>query len=672
MSCSLTERYNWCKDFPTVYKDEEGKEFCIFHAPVGKKGKSLDEFNKTVFKELDKAKQLGIPCNLSGTIFEGNIRFKLPQYKHLPPIIIVEAEFNGIADFSETAFGGDVSFAKTIFKEGVNFERSVFESSANFVETSLEGANFTETIFKESVNFIRAEFKGAFFSGAMFNKKAKFSEVKFEGIADFLASNFNEFASFSVSVFKELANFSKAKFNDAGFSNTIFKEALFQGTIFNNVSFIHATLEKADFSDTIIKGITNFSEAITKKYINFTDATFNGEVNFLRSTFNGEIYFPKVMFTKAVNFSEVTFNGPTGFSSSIFKEKADFSRTHYSIEAFFTETTFIGEANFREAVFSRGALFIKTTFNEVADFSKAIFNKMAYFTGATFNKKVYFRAHTFNNGALLYALNFRDKIRFEGVNLQKVSFLDTDVKDMDFINCIWHKKIGRHLLYDEIRLFHEKDDKNIKTGREYDKPENVLLTGKPEKKSKQNLAMLQKEWNDFKHNILLKREKIKKVEILYRKLKQKYKEEHNEPEVSNWHYGEKEMFRKGSYFRRFNPVSLSNLYWLSSGYGERPVRAGIVLFLLIITISILFGLACIEQISPEGFSNVINIQTWNDISWGTFKNLLLSTFQYVIFDKNPDYVPKEINGNFLKIFAQIIIPLQAALFALAIRNRFRR
>ena len=144
-------------------------------------------------------------------------------------------------------------------------------------------------------------------------------------------------------------------------------------------------------------------------------------------------------------------------------------------------------------------------------------------------------------------------------------------------------------------------------------------------------------------------------------LKQKYKEEHNEPEVSNWHYGEKEMFRKGSLIGRY--LSLSNLYWFSSGYGERPLRAGIMLVWLIIAISILFGLTGIK---PVDGSNIIEIKQLTDI-WDI--DYLVATLQYATFETRPDFIPVNL---FLKIVAKLLIPLQTALFALAVRNRFRR
>ena len=75
MGCCKAEKYKWCKELDTVYTDEEGKEYCVFHAPKGHKGVSLEEFNNLVFQRIEEAKNSGQECNLSGTIFEGEIIF---------------------------------------------------------------------------------------------------------------------------------------------------------------------------------------------------------------------------------------------------------------------------------------------------------------------------------------------------------------------------------------------------------------------------------------------------------------------------------------------------------------------------------------------------------------------------------------------------------------------
>ena len=223
--------------------------------------------------------------------------------------------------------------------------------------------------------------------------------------------------------------------------------------------------------------------------------------------------------------------------------------------------------------------------------------------------------------------------------MKGVSFLDTDIRKMDFINCHWptdkkwYKRLtgisGRRVLYDE----------NTLSNRKYGEPE-----------------------------------KIKKVELLYRRLKQKYKEEHDEQEVSNWHFGEKEMFRKGNWWRRYVPFgSITNIYWLSSGYGERPFRSIISLVFLICGLSILQALTGLVPSSVEpvhGIESINGICDIKDIE--KLEALIINTLQFVTFQREPMFRPNTLNGEFIKLLSRILIPLQAALFALAIRNRFRR
>lgn len=255
--------------------------------------------------------------------------------------------------------------------------------------------------------------------------------------------------------------------------------------------------------------------------------------------------------------------------------------------------------------------------------------------GTTFNGKADFRETEFIREAFFRELRIKEKILFEGSYRTMASFLYTDLRKIDFINCTWPKKIGRDVLYDEIELFGDERQPNPRFKGELSQ-------------------ILRQEWDGFKKDISCHKDAIKKVEILYRMLKQKYKEEHNEYEVSVWHYGEKELFRKGSYFRRFFPLSLSNLYWLSSGYGERPVRAGIVLIFLIIILSILTSMSGLK--APEG----------------GFAAIILNTLQYATLQKATLLEPASLSGGYLKLLTQILIPLQTALFALAIKNRFKR
>jgi hypothetical protein len=225
-------------------------------------------------------------------------------------------------------------------------------------------------------------------------------------------------------------------------------------------------------------------------------------------------------------------------------------------------------------------------------------------------------------------LRIRRQLIFEGTSFLKVSFVDTDMRKLDFVNCVWIQKGGWKLLYDEPVALNE-------------------------------------------HDPALKKRLMRKVETLYRKLKQKYKEEHDEMEVSNWHYREKEMQRKSSssiLMRVF-----LNLYYVASGYGENPARALLMLFFFIVSTSfllMLFGLSPVD--SESKIIDVMIVQWPHNVDFTKMFIVFSDVFKYATFQKDYMLQPISLIGQFIKIFAQIIIPIQAALMALAIRNKFRR
>jgi len=510
LRCCKADTAVWCEKERVIYKDSKGKEYCVFHAPRGKKGVTVQQFNQLVFSRIKGTKN-GEICDLSQTVFEGNIDFKeLNGDGLLPAINFSEAIFTKKTDFSYITFGRDPDlftyFLRTTFCEEAYFINTIFHK--------------TEVTFRE----------------ATFTRRAYFSGTKF------------------------------------------YRGANFQG-----------------------------------------------------ATFKGKAYLSDVEFNREANFSKTTYMGWTDFSRAKFYGETDFTRV-----IFFDET-----------------LFLRVTFYKKVDFS-----------GATF-KRAFFFDKTFIEDADFQLVNIKEEITFEKVNLRKISFLDTDLRRIDFINCTWHQKYGRYVLYDELRLFQEITDKD---------EEAKKLLHRLKQRFKGSLSgILKREWSGFKKDISFDQQKIKKVEILYRRLKQKYKEERDEPMVSIWHYGEKEMFRKGSLKRRFNPVSLSNLYWLSSGYGESSRRSAMVLLLLIFAVSILLALSGLVPLKGGSIYGIERIKGLADIiDFRKFGMCIISTLQYATFERQPYLIPETLLGECLKLLARILIPLQTALFALAVRNQLRR
>lgn len=364
-----------------------------------------------------------------------------------------------------------------------------------------------------------------------------------------------------------------------------------------------------------------------KQFCDLSGTVFEGGISF--SSYNRDNPFLQI------SFLNVEFSGEAYFSDTVFSGAADFFKAIFGRDARFNRAQFNGDTSFALA-----------TFSKKAHFDRATFNQKVLFDSAMFNEGVSFAGRTFESGAEFNRFDAKEGVRFDEVNLKEVSFLDSDLRHVDFINCEWQKIGDREVLYDEI-LFFSKEGKGI--------------------------------WQKTKDPKQRKIGEIKNIEILYRRLKQKYIDEHDWPQVSNWHYGEKEMGRKQNtwiqfcryeniftraYLPKFFNKLVYDLYWLLSGYAEKPFKAGIVLGIFIVTASVLAKLT--------GFISSQNPPVFTMTCVSEPLAYLLNTLQYIAFYKEPIFRPVSLSGEYVALFTRIVISIQVALFVLAIRNRFRK
>ena len=395
--------------------------------------------------------------------------------------------------------------------------------------------------------------------------------------------------------------------------------------------------ELCDLSHTVFPGdikFSSFSNDHPLPSITFHEATFSGATYFRRATISGGVFFDGAAFNGYTYFFQATIGGNASFTDATFSGVASFGGATIRGDADFSDATYSGDASFREAAFGGATHFTKATIRGDAYFYHATFSRIVDFRGAVFNGLIRFISAVFKQGALFAFISVAKRLQFEDVNLSHVSFLDAEVAPIEFVNCRWPRK--RTWFRD--RLLPRKDGQNrgryqVMEEKEQDPP-----------------------WD--------------KIESLYRKLKHKAKEEHNEPEVSEWHYSEKEIFRRRNLFRRFFGVSF--WYGLSSGYGERPTRAAVVLLFLLVAVTLLMGWFGLKTDNPVNGIEII--QRFSDMNWEKWVILVENTLQNALFFKNIRFEPgSPIPWGFIQtFFTRILIPLQFALFAFALRNKFRR
>ena len=411
-----------------------------------------------------------------------------------------------------------------------------------------------------------------------------------------------------------------------------------------NGRFREAIKEKLDHEDFDFSGIYFPGETnIFKGY------TFNQDVDFFRAIFSGRADFKGTTFSGGAYFSRVKFSGDAVFTGTTFSRGTYFLGAAFIGKAFFSQATFSGIANFPEATFSKGVFFYGATFSGEALFILATFSGNVCFKGTTFSQYVFFQHANFlqladfsrtriKNQLVLDNINsslpgepkgyfrsdfseirFSDegRLRFQDLSLAYANFTDTDLLQCRFNNVDWHRLRGRQAIYDEVLLYEKA--KGPKGKKPYT-------------------------------------EQYARAEESYRYLKLNYESAGDFKKAGDFHYGEMEMHRKAIPWRRW--VSLYSAYWVLSGYGERPLRGFIWLLLLIPAwAGLVWGLG----IDQAGSQNPV-----------TYLDTLLFIFDKATLQRPPWPAGITWLGKFLSSLSVLLLPGQAALFILALRNRLGR
>lgn len=142
---------------------------------------------------------------------------------------------------------------------------------------------------------------------------------------------------------------------------------------------------------------------------------------------------------------------------------------------------------------------------------------------------------------------------------------------------------------------------------------------------------------------------------------------HDEKMASAWHYQEKSiatrlLSEKQCKNLQENILSLFLcLYKMCSGYGEDPAKALVALMSLIVVVFIFVFGSYIYDVGMKSY----------EISWSGLCSIFESTLRLTLFI---DAGIKNVNifSAVALIVSRVLLPIQAALFAFSLRNKFRR
>ncbi|RWU04133.1 hypothetical protein DWB63_09000 [Pseudodesulfovibrio sp. S3] len=309
----------------------------------------------------------------------------------------------------------------------------------------------------------------------------------------------------------------------------------------------------------------------------------------------------------------------TGFNSDV-----EFTNTNFKKLAFFNRTEFAKKVSFFWSRFCDKTVFSKVKFKSVVCFDNVEFDKYVEFVyivcpkGMKFNT-VFFKQALMTMKTSVPSLHFvqctngKVGLTLLGIELKECFFLYSDMTNVHFLKSYWSIKDGRYHISSE----------------DSDNPEWQAI-------------------RDF-----------------YQSMKRKYKAENNEYEASKWHIAEKEAQLK---LLRQNGESRLLcfalwLYKLVSGFGENPVRAfWVLLGLIVLPLLVLLVGACMD-VQIDFFGWTFYSSPTADVIGEWLKFIPLTR---AIKGTEPSAL------RALMFLWQLLITVQAALFAFALRNRFRR
>jgi hypothetical protein len=418
------------------------------------------------------------------------------------------------------------------------------------------------------------------------------------------------------------------EYNFAVFAN--FSEANF----LSEANFNHATFSAvADFSKVTFSNDVSFRWTVFSAYADFRLATFSAYSDFKSASFENGVNFISGIFSGDTNFKQVTFLGDANFDSVTFLENADLHQTNFVKNAFFRESIHSKTTIFSDATFNLDAYFRAAKFNKSSQifFQRAKFSRLIEFSYATIENYIAFEGNQdhrifIEDDVWLEMENLRisdaKKISFHTVRLTPNWFVNTDVSEFIFTDCKWLYGDGKNLDV-EIEL------ENLRIHR-FENPHALLS------KACWQLADNHEENKSFSKA------------SLFRQIANESKrlEDFNGWKVWSWHWW----------------------YWLSSFYGESPLRAGLVLLVILLLFAFAFMFTNFQvcplvKAIPEIPCTPRTLDFWESV----LQSLATATFQNIEYIK-----PNSMVTTFLIIFEKILAPLQAALLALAIRRKFMR
>jgi hypothetical protein len=431
-----------------------------------------------------------------------------------------------------------------------------------------------------------------------------------------------------------------------------------------------------DFSSTaVVKGDANFKDATFNAVADFSGVRFEADARFIGTIFSGRAIFTETQF-KGAFFSRATFNGGVSFDKARFTAAALFPGALLNADASFKGAKFSSSADFTEVAFNANGTFRSAEFTGGADFSEATFAGYADFRHARFDTENQPASQGIRSLNLRFAkIEKTDHLSFHTLDLHPHWFVDVDARKIDFSYVGWK---NRGKVREEVRLVEPQEEVSslfslIRTTLK--ERGTIDLENKP-KTLKQlwqtNWSNRQNQKAFVKNHRQNRNTSLRLLEITCRKLAANAEDNGRYSEASQFRRMALDAERLGKW-RGFAFWKLNPWYWASSGYGERPFHAFLVLIGMCLAFALIYrGISASgwEQ-KPPPAPPAANVGPAPAKDLSSFGSAFVYSLNLITLQK-PDPRPATTWPQLLVLSETVLGPLQAAMLALAIRRRFMR
>jgi uncharacterized protein YjbI with pentapeptide repeats len=387
------------------------------------------------------------------------------------------------------------------------------------------------------------------------------------------------------------------------------------------------TSKRPSFHGAYFPDGTKFGSDDFRQGAYFGEATFGGSADFRGCTF-ARTHFHSATFVGDAIFDKASFITETVFDGATFHGGVSFKAASFNAGVYFRGAKFQGSAKFGGAHFSLAAIFINAVFNETADFGTTSFSGPTSFNSAKFAGRALFEgsenhtAFTITSSLDLQFATFEkpELVSFQNLSLSPSWFVNVDPRQFDFTNVSW----------EVAKLSEQVENLRKKSVR---RPHHRLA-------------------------------------VVYRQLALNAKQNSRYDEASRFRYLIMDVVRRETWFG-FTFWKLEWWYWAASGYGRKTGHAFMVLVFIWLFWAALYTTVSFAPTEPA-LTSAQSAQVKNDETGQPLKLSRAITYSLgVMALQKPEPKPVTTAAQALVLIETILGPLQATLFALAVRRKLQ-